>query len=372
MPFTSLGRLPRLLIGAALVILLGAILLPLVIRASYPFLFGPVNVFTITLPQSAELPNDHGRTNILLLGVGGKKHDGPNLTDTIMVVSIKSRFAPGELASKHPIVLVSIPRDLYLNSIPGKINSAYAFGLEKGGVQQGFEAAKGVVTEVTNLPIHYTIKVDFSAFEKIVDLLGGIDVSVEHAFDDPLYPISGKENDTCGFSPDEITTKLLAVKPEEEFPCRFEKLHFAAGETHMNGETALKFVRSRHASGNEGSDLARAKRQQLVLSALKAKFFTSTTLLDLNKIESVYEIVKDNVATDITPNVYHPLFSLLLRYRSAQLESLVIGFDQLWLPPMDYRGSILVPKTGNFEEIQSLIEKKLQSVSEASSSAKSR
>jgi len=68
---------------------------------------------------------EEGRINVLLLGIGGLGHEGPNLTDTMMIVSIKP--------DTHEVALLSIPRDLYVN-VPGigysKINAAYAYGEE--------------------------------------------------------------------------------------------------------------------------------------------------------------------------------------------------------------------------------------------------
>src|SRR3989344_780980 len=66
------------------------------------------------------LKSDRGRINILLLGIGGKGHDGPDLTDTVILASVDKEGSD--------VVLVSIPRDLWAPSIKAKINHAYAYG----------------------------------------------------------------------------------------------------------------------------------------------------------------------------------------------------------------------------------------------------
>ncbi|MBI3559413.1 LCP family protein [Candidatus Gottesmanbacteria bacterium] len=277
-----------------------------------------------------ELKNDQGRTNILLLGIGDAGHDGPNLTDTMMVASIKP-------ASPSAVFLISVPRDIYLDSLNGKINSAYG---------QNLNAAQTAVTEVTGLPIHYSVRVDFSAFEKIIDILGGIDINVERTFDDYDYPVDQKETDSCNGDP--------------EFRCRYRHLHFDAGPQHLDGATALKFVRSRHAEGEEGTDFARGKRQQLVIKAVQAKIFSNATFLNPGKLLSVYNELKSHIDTNF--DLSHPdeLLKLALKYKNARIKNIFLDTNFLDNPPEDSRGWILLPKTGSWDEVHKFIKGQLQ------------
>lgn len=316
------------------------------------FLFGPVNVFTVILNRGPELKNDNGRTNILLLGIGGATHDGPNLTDAIMVLSFK---APG------PLTIISVPRDIYLDSLGDKINSAYQIGLDSG---VGTTLAKAVVSQVTGLPIHYAVVADFSAFDDIVNILGGIDVTVEHLLDDPAYPIDGKESDNCGFSVEEEASRAAALNAQtatekEAFPCRYELLHFDVGTQHMDGTIALKFVRSRHAQGDEGTDFARSRRQQLVLSALKSKVLSSETFLNPKKIWQLYDQLKSHINSDLSQSEVNMLINTGLKYRGAQIKMTAIGQDFLENPPVDYRGWILLPKDGTWDQVHEFVKKSL-------------
>src|SRR3989344_5788030 len=82
---------------------------------------GPRTV--VRLVTGSGLKSDHGRVNVLLLGTGGAGHEGPDLTDTMILASIDK--------DGDDTFLISIPRDLWAPSLSAKINSAYAYGQEK-------------------------------------------------------------------------------------------------------------------------------------------------------------------------------------------------------------------------------------------------
>ena len=90
---------------------------------------------------------------------------------------------------------------------------------------------------------------DFSGFVKAIDEVGGLDINVDNTFDDYQYPIDGMEDATCGHT----TAELQAMASDSadqaviDFPCRYMHIHFDKGLQHMNGETALEYVSSRHA-----------------------------------------------------------------------------------------------------------------------------
>lgn len=209
-----------------------------------------------------------GRINILLLGMGGVRHEGPYLTDTIMIASIEQKT--------KRVGLVSVPRDLAA-PIPGygwrKINHANALG-EEGGRGQGAELAKSVLSELLDLPIHYYLRVDFAGFKKLIDDLGGIDVYADHSFTDTSFP-TGQNGD--------VTT-----------------VSFEKGWQQMDGERALQFARSRLGGSGEGSDFARARRQQKILQAVKEKVFSLGTLRSPAKINAVLDGLRDHVTTNFT------------------------------------------------------------------------
>ena len=234
-----------ILSGICLFLFVGFLGLKLILRnttvGEYASLFSDF-VFT----PSSRVKSIDGVTNVLIMGKGGAGHEAPDLTDTMIFVSIPEKDAD--------VTLISLPRDIWIPELRAKINSAYYWGNQKasGG---GLILAKSVVEEVVGKPIQYAVVIDFSEFKKIIDILGGVNVNVEHSLVDNKYPIAGKEDDPCGGDP--------------ELKCRYETVEFREGLQRMDGETALKFARSRNAEGDEGTDFARAARQQKVIEALK-------------------------------------------------------------------------------------------------------
>lgn len=224
------------------------------------------------------LGEEEDRINVLLLGIGGfdetgARHDGPQLTDTIILASFKP--------STNQVAMISIPRDLQVQ-IPGygwrKINNANAFG-ENKEAGSGPKLAAQVISQVVNQPIHYYIRLDFYGFKKIIDDLGGVDIEVENTLDDYAYPIPGKETATTSE--------------------RYEHLHIEKGLRHMDGELALKYVRSRHALGAEGSDFARSKRQQKILMAVKEKAISFSTIANPVKIANIMDTLSQHLLTNV-------------------------------------------------------------------------
>jgi LCP family protein required for cell wall assembly len=289
-----------------------------------------------------DLKSTDGRINILVLGIGGTNHQGADLTDTIIFFSVDNQ---GQEA-----LILSLPRDIWIPSIRAKINTAYHYGEEKkpGG---GLILAKAAVSEILDQPVHYAVLVNFEGFVKAIDLLGGVEVEVERAFDDHKYPIPGMEE----------------AEPEEQ---RYESLHFDAGWQKMDGDRALKYVRSRYAEGEEGTDFARSKRQQRLILAIKAKIFSTKTLLNPQKFPELAKIFKDYVDTDIVEEDYLPFLRLALEFEQKNLRTGILNGGAegeegyLINPPKSQRYDyqwVLVPRTGDWQEIQeylvSLIEK---------------
>ncbi len=137
----------------------------------------------ITSSDKKLLGENSDRINILLLGVGGENHEGPYLTDTMMLASIQP--------STKQVALLSIPRDLLVD-IPGigedKINAAYAYARAKDPSTAAI-AVRAIVENIFNMPIHYYAAIDFAGFEKIIDDIDGITINVENTLDDPFYPV---------------------------------------------------------------------------------------------------------------------------------------------------------------------------------------
>src|SRR3970282_549133 len=94
---------------------------------------------------------------------------------------------------------------------------------------------------------------------------------------------------------------LSSINDENDpFTCRYEELSFTKGLKHMDGTTVLKFVRSRHGTGGEGSDFARSARQQKVILAFRQKVLSTETLTSPQKIIDLSKTFGDTIDTAIT------------------------------------------------------------------------
>lgn len=262
------------------------------------------------------------RINILLLGVGGAGHDGAQLTDTIMVASLKP--------STKQVAFISLPRDL-LVPIEGygwrKINNANAFA-EMANPGSGPEVAKDVVEKILNIPMHYTVRVDFAGFEQFIDALGGVDVSVEKSFTDYSYPT-------------------------EDY--KYQTVSFSQGVQTMDGKRALIFARSRHSgTNNEGSDFARSRRQQKLLIAVREKVMSTEVLLHPGKISEMITALRENITATIYPWELVKLALLAKGIEQEQIQHVVFDDSPSGLLVADTVDGayVLQPSDGTYEQMQ--------------------
>lgn len=299
-------------------------------------------------------PQEKKVFNFLVMGYGGAGHDGAYLTDTLMVIHL-------DMTKKHAL-LVSIPRDIWAkiptksgNDFHEKINAVYQMGLFKNnypdiparyGTDQGAaNLLKEVLGGVTGLKSDNYVAIDFQGFKKAVDLLGGVDVNVEKTFDDYEYPVDGKEKDLCGKQESDLPEleKIATDSPTLAFPCRYEHLHFDRGTTHMDGTTALKYVRSRH-SLQDGSDFGRAARQQRFLEAVKDKVISFGFI---TKIPSLLDQMSSYVRTDLDTGTISKILGEAPHSKEYKISNFVPDTNiYLGQSVSSYGGYILIPKNG--------------------------
>lgn len=180
--------------------------------------------------------------NILVLGVD-RRAEGDQNADVIILAHLD--------LMEHRLTGVSLPRDL-LVEVPGvgldKINSSFNYGVKSSpdDPAAGVAKVRDTVEALYGIPVDGYVMVDFEGFEQVVDAVDGVTVNVPYEIVDDEYP-----------------TEDYGV----------ETVTFAAGEQSMDGETALKYVRTRHAD----SDDARRDRQLQVINAIfsSGKSFSS-------------------------------------------------------------------------------------------------
>ncbi len=283
-----------------------------------------------SIHSSISLAQDDGLTNFLFLGIGGQGHQAPDLTDTIILASFNHQ-------TNH-FNLISIPRDLWVSSYHAKINTFYHYALEQSP-QQSLKVTQEMFSQTLGLPIHYLAIIDFQGFVRLIDLVGGIDINVQNAFDDYKYPIPGKET----------------AEPES---ARYEHLHFDKGWQHMDGQLALKFARSRHALGPEGSDFARSRRQQQVIQAFLKKIISSPNLLEPSNFLKLKSELQHSLITNLTPQTYPALLKLLWILKQNPQNLQTHSLVSLLKEPIDLKPYanqwVLIPKT-NWQTIHDYI-----------------
>ncbi|MBI2017561.1 LCP family protein [Candidatus Daviesbacteria bacterium] len=353
---------------------IGLVISALIFLAIFLSTFSGSSPVVNLIITGTSLASDEGRVNVLLLGMAGGKHDGATLTDTILVGSY-------DLKNKQ-LHLISIPRDLWLPALQSKTNAVYQTGLKD---RNGLSFAKTVIGNVIGLPIQYSLRIDFHGFVEAIDAMGGIEVEVSKTFDDYNYPITGKENDLCGykeeekdFSEDEAKAlnieagiRKVFISPEgriatdsaqedqgaKYFSCRYEHLYFDKGLNLMDGETALKFVRSRHGTSGEGSDFARSKRQEKVIQAIRDKVLSVETLTNPKKLGDLLQVLGKNIDTDISLKDATEFFKLTKDLK--QTHSIVLD-DSIFFHPssQDYGGAyVLISQDDDFTTIHQYIKR---------------
>ena len=268
-------------------------------------------------PDRKLVGENNDQINILLLGMGGEGHDGPYLTDTVIVASLRP--------SENKVALLSIPRDL-LAPLPDygwrKINAANAFG-ELGARGRGGDLTRRTMESLLGIDIPYYVRIDFEGFKQVIDSIGGVDIYVERAFTDRSYPT------------DDYLTQVIS---------------FAQGWQHMSGETSLEFARSRHGTNGEGSDFARAARQQKVLSAVKDKMLSLHTYRNPAVISNTLSSLQANIATNLKIGDILRLVRMAQDFEDVEIVHKVIdnGPDSPLVSSIINGAYVLVPRNGDW------------------------
>lgn len=280
-----------------------------------------------------------GRINVLLMGRGGGNHDGPDLTDSMMLASIDP--------VNHTSTLISIPRDLWVdmpNEGAMKINAAWETGEFKylnkvapgstnnNAIQAGFDEADQTVESVYGVTIHYNVLVDFQAFQQAVDSVNGVSVNVPA---DLVDPTMAWENGN-----DPVLAK--------------------AGVDNFNGKQALNYVRSRETS----SDFARAQRQRATLLALKGKVNTLGTLSNPLKLSSLMSAFGNNVQTDLSVKDASRLYSIVKAIPDSKTNSVGLSDapNNFFTTGTLAGQAITLPSAGlfNYKDIQAFVRSQLK------------
>lgn len=282
----------------------------------------------------------HPSLNILFLGIVGEGSRGALLTDTIFIIHLNPET--------KKIAMISIPRDLWVQ-IPNlaqgiKVNNLYT--LENRGKVFPKATASSLISqkvgEITGLKIDHTIILELEGFGKLIDVIGGIDIWLEQDIFDPQL--------------------INPHNPSEIF-------NLAAGWRHLDGDTAIKFVRTRYAP--EG-DFYRIQHQQQIIAALKDKLSKLADIWNLMTWLKIWQSLDNHFVADLDFNALWQIFNLVKDISADQIEYIRITnrppdqllqtttFSDLSLEQDLY---ILIPKKGfeEYQEIQNYIKEKISS-----------
>ena len=313
----------KIIMGLVLAIVLVLTTIVVALKSSSAII--NTGIKTIVNIAGEELKTDsNNNTNFMMLGTGGKNHEGSNLTDSLIIASLDN--------DTKEITMLSIPRDLYIkNADLGsyKINEAFYRGTkqapyETAKIEFGIKNIEKNIEDLMGIEVHYWAKINFEGLVQLIDEVGGVDVYVDETIYDPTYPKDGT--------------------------FAFEAFRINKGEQHIDGATALKYARSRHTT----SDFDRAKRQQKILTAFKDKALKKEVLLSVSKLTDLINVLGENIQTNMEIKEMITLAGIVKDTNKDKIYSKVLHDDPrycgglLYTPSREYYGGmfILLPAGG--------------------------
>ena len=263
-------------------------------RSTFAEVFDGGTLGTRSDAEPERVPGENERLNVLLIGMDNGRGRDHALTDTLIVVSLDP---VGKSVS-----MASLPRDLANvplgdgRTFAPKLNSLLSYAKRHPAEFPGgpTRALKDAVGALLGIPVHYFATVDLAGFAKMVDAVGGVDVNVRHALDDPKY--AGYGIPRGGWS-------------------------VTVGKHHFDGANALAYARIRRSDGQ--TDFTRQTRQQEILLALRSKVVKGDALFSL---PSLLEAVGKTVSTDLPPERLPDLAVLAGEIPAKRIVRVVVRF----------------------------------------------
>ncbi len=256
------------------------------------------------------------RQTIMVMGIDQRNSaDAYTLTDSILLLTIEP--------SQQSASLLSIPRDLYVE-IPNfgkhRINAAYTLGAREGGQLGGAELAMQTIESNLGIQVDHYALLNFQTVINVIDAIGGVTVLVPETIDDPSYP-----DMNYGFDP----------------------FYIEAGEHLMDGETALKYMRSRHGS----DDFNRSQRQQQVILAFRDEILSQRDSGILQVAPVLIEKFRDGFFTDLTTADIIAFANASTDLSSFRISSNVLNYDYVRSQATETQGTVLVLKPEEVSEL---------------------
>ncbi len=248
------------------------------------------------------------RVNVLVMGLDYRDWEvgeGAPRTDTMILLSLDPLTNTGGM--------LSIPRDLWVNIPgfePGRINIAYRFGELYNMPGGGPGLAMRTVEELLGLKIDYYGLIDFGAFERFIDEIGGIKIDIENRI--RVDPIVGD-------------TKTLR-----------------SGVQVLPGDLALAYARARY---TKGGDFDRAERQQQVIMGIRNRMLEQDFLLSLiSKAPVLYQELSSGIHTNMPLDQAIKLAWTASKVPEESIKKGIIGTDHVTLNKSPDGDDVLKPR----------------------------
>ena len=282
------------------------------IQTNEPFAPAPTESLAPTAPPL-------GRFTVLLIGVDAGPDRSTFLTDTMIVASLDPVAGA--------VSMISVPRDLVDTPLPdgriysAKINSLVAYANNNPGKFPGAKSGQSVLAAALGELLHVKIdgwaQVNLPGFVRVIDSIGGIDITVRNDFCDARY-------DEYGFDGFAIT----------------------AGNYHLDGQGALAYARIRKALGE--NDFTRAARQGEIVVAARDRVVGGGFLNDPTEF---IKAMGDLVSTSLDPSDITEYAESAATITRNRIFRAVITYPLVYAASGDPRGSILVPRMGQIRDL---------------------
>lgn len=329
---------------------------------AYKTLMAGGNVFKgnlLGLIQNKPLKQDeNGRSNILVLGTSEDDpgHQGANLTDSIMILSIDQK--------NKNAYMISVPRDLEvkygeacLSGYQGKLNVYFSC---VGGGTDDINATREALTKTANfvggvvgLDIQYGVNVNYTVMRELVSAVGGITVTIESR--DPRGQMDANFDWKCGAT---YAKRLQNCPPNGHF------IDYPNGPVNLDAEHALYLAQARGDALNYGfeqSNFDREKNQQKIVKAIREKALSAGVLTNIGKVSNIVDALGNNLRTTFEADEVQTLVSLAKDIKNEDIKSISLIDDDGDNPAVLNGNAQPVAGMYQFGDLQAFIKKKLTS-----------